>query len=248
MFSRACLILVLIAGIAGLATAQSDPPKTVTLARLSHVPDQLIGGEIIKAIYAKLGITAEFIDVEATRALELSSSGAIDGEIQRIDAVAEQFPTLIRIATPVNYIEPSAFTRTLTFPVDGWASISEYNIGIVRGVGSSERGTKGMRSVQTATSLESLIQMLDHDRFEVMVTDRISGEVMLKKLGLTDRIRPLSPPLQRIDLYHYLNQKHRTLAMRVSAVIAEMAASGELASLRERLVNQALAGEVPHNP
>jgi ABC-type amino acid transport substrate-binding protein len=242
MLSRACLIVFLIAGIAGPAVAQSDLPKTVVLARLSHVPDQMIGGEIMTAVYAKLGIKVEFVDVEAARALELSSSGAIDGEIQRIDAVAEQFPTLIRIETPVNFIEPSAFTRDLAFPVDGWASIADYKLGIVRGVGSSERGTKGMADVQTATSLETLILMLDHDRFQVMVTDRISGEVTLKKLGLADHIRPLSPPLQHIDLYHYLNQKHRLLAVRVSAVLADMARRGELAALRERLVNQVLAG------
>lgn len=241
MLLRACLILFLQVGLLEPAAAQSELPKTIVLARLSHVPDQRIGGEILKVIYAKLGITVNFTDVEAARALELSSSGAIDGEIQRIDAVAQQYPTLIRIETPINYIEPSAFTRTLTFKVEGWSSISEYDIGIVHGVGSSERGTLGMRSVQTATSLENLIRMLDHDRFQVMVTDRLSGEVTLKKMGLTDRIHALSPPLQHIDLYHYLNQKHRDLAKRVSAVVAEMAASGELEKLHQKLVDQILA-------
>ena len=248
MFSRACLTLLLIAGIAGPALAQSDLPKSIVLARLSHVPDQMIGGEILTAVYAKLGIKVEFVDVEAARALELSSSGEIDGEIQRIDAVAEQFPTLIRIEPPVNYIEPSAFTRGLKFPIDGWASIADYQVGIVRGVGSSERGTKGMAHVQTATSLENLILMLDHGRFQVMVTDRISGEVTLKKMRLADTIRPLSPPLQHIDLYHYLNEKHRALAVRVSAVAAKMAADGQLATLREQLVNQVLAGKLAGDP
>jgi len=246
MILRACLILavaapIVIKGLCGPAAAQSDLPSKIVLARLSHVPDQLIGGEILKAIYAKLGITIEFTDVEAVRALELSSSGVIDGEIQRIDAVAEQFPTLIRIDTPVNSIDPSVFTRELTFPVDGWASIASYDIGIVRGVGSSERGVKGMRSVQAATSLENLINMLDHDRFQVMVTDLTSGLVTLRRMGLADRIHPLSPPIQHIDLYHYLNEKHRALAQRVSATVATMAASGELARLRRRLVDKLLA-------
>ncbi|MBW8853045.1 MAG: transporter substrate-binding domain-containing protein [Bradyrhizobium sp.] len=241
MLLRACLILILFAGSVEPATAQSELPKTIVLARLSHVPDQRIGGEIVKAIYAKLGISVTFTDVEAARALELSSSGAIDGEIQRIDAVADQYPTLIRIETPINYIEPSAFTRTLTFKVDGWGSIADYDLGIVHGVGSSERGTKGMKSVQMATSLENLILMLDHDRFQIMITDRLSGEVTLKRMGLSDRIHALSPPLQHIDLYHYLNEKHQALAKRVSAVVAEMAASGELEKLHKQLVDQILA-------
>lgn len=237
----ALMSLASIAGLVSPALGESDLPAKVVLARLSHVPDQYIGGEILKAVYAKLGITVEFVDVEAARALELSSSGEIDGEIQRIGAVADQYPTLIRIEPPMNFIEPSAFTRGLTFPVKGWASIADYDIGIVHGVGSSERGTKGMKSVQAATSLENLIQMLDRDRFQVMVTDLISGEVTVRKMGFSDQIHALSPPLEHIDLYHYLNRKDAALAERVAAVIAEMAASGELAKLRERLVNQLLA-------
>ena len=245
MIRYAYLLVALIAGWGGAAVAQSDMtadlPEKVVLARLSNVPDQYIGGEILKAVYAKLDVKVEFIDVEAARALELSSSGQIDGEIQRIPAVARQFPSLIRIDTPMNFIEPSAFTRNLDIPIDGWPSLAGYDIGIVHGVGSSEAGTKGMKSVQAATSLENLIQMLDRGRFQVMVTDLVSGEIAIRKLGLANRIHALSPPLQHIDLYHYLNQKNRVLAQRVSAVLAEMAASGELQKLHEKLVNQLLA-------
>ena len=88
MILRACLILALAAVVGDPAFAQSNPPtadlpKTIVLARLSHVPDQTIGGEIMKAVYAKLGVTVEFTDVEAARALELSSSGADDCNADR---------------------------------------------------------------------------------------------------------------------------------------------------------------------
>ena len=67
------------------------------------------------------------------------------------------------------------FTTGLEFAVDGWNSIKDYQVGIVRGVGSSEAGTKGMANVHRATSLEDLVRMLDRDRFDLLVTDLFSG-------------------------------------------------------------------------
>jgi hypothetical protein len=220
-------------------------PKKIVLSRLANVPDQLVGGEILKAVYAKLGITLEFLDVEAKRALALSSAGDVDGEIQRVAAVAQQYPTLLHLKPAINYIEPAAFTTRLEFAVTGWNSIKDYQVGIVRGVGSSEAGTRGMPNVHRATSLEELVRMLDRERFDLLVTDLFSGRVEIKRQELESRIHPLLPPLERIYIYHYLHERHRALVPRVEAVLREMTDSGELEQLRAKLVAQALekAGE-----
>jgi hypothetical protein len=86
-----------------------------------------------------------------------------------------------------------------------------------------------------------MVKMLDADRFELMVTDLFSGLVAVRKLNLQARIHPLSPPLERIHIYHYLHERHRDLVPKVGKVIAQMEASGELAMLREALVKQVLS-------
>jgi ABC-type amino acid transport substrate-binding protein len=214
--------------------------SVMRLARIADIPDQYVGGEILRAVYARLNITVEFEDVPGKRALALSSAGELDGEIQRIGNLSRDYPTLVRISPPINYIEPSVFTTTLHFEVHGWDSIKDYSIGIVRGVGSSEAGTRGMSRVTATTGLENMIEMLDAGRFDVMVTDLFSGLVAVKRLKLQSRIYPLSPPIERIYIYHYLNERHRELALKVGRVIEDMDASGELARLRESLVKQYL--------
>jgi ABC-type amino acid transport substrate-binding protein len=82
--------------------------------------------------------------------------------------------------------------------------------------------------------------MLDAGRFEVLVSDLFSGRVAVKRMGLESRVRPLSPAIERIYIYHYLHQRHRELAAQVAAVIREMDASGELGRLREKLTQQVL--------
>ena len=225
-------------GLAAVAVSMAPPlatdarsealPKKIVLSRLANVPDQLVGGETLKVAYAKLDITVEFLDVEAKRALALSSAGDVDGEIQRVAAVAQQYPTLLQLKPPINYIEPTVFTTGVAFAVNGWRSIAEYEIGIVRGVGSSEAGTSSMLKVQRATSLEDLVRMLDRDRFDLLVTDLFSGKAEIKRQRLDARIRPLLPPLERIYIYHYLHERHRGLVPQVEAVLREMTASGEL--------------------
>ena len=218
------------------AAAQS----VVRLARIEGIPDQVVGGEILRSIYGRLGMGVELIDVPAARALMLSSTGELDGEIHRVSGIDQQFPTLLQLNPAINYIEPSVFTSGPSFVVGGWGSIAGYSVGIVRGVGSSEAGTSGMPNVHRANDLPSLMRMLEAGRLEIAVTDWFSGEVLSRRLGFNDRIRALRPPLQRIDIYHYLHQRHRELAGRVAAVIAAMAASGELAGLRAELIRAQL--------
>lgn len=228
-------VLTLLSGV------PSQAQSVIRLARIADIPDQYVGGEILRVVYGRLNIKVEFEDLPGKRALALSSAGELDGEIQRIAGLSRDYPTLVRVSPPINYIEPSVFTTRLHFDVKGWNSIRDYSIGIVRGVGSSEAGTKGMSRVTAATSLESLIRMLDAGRFDVMVTDLFSGLIAVKKLNLQSRIYPLSPPIEKIYIYHYLHERHRDLAMKVGKVIQEMEASGELARLRDTLVMQALA-------
>lgn len=229
--------------IGALLLLQASPTQgqsVIRLARIADIPDQYVGGEMLRAVYARLNIKLEFEDVPGKRALALSSAGELDGEIQRIANLTKDYPTLIQISPPINYIEPSVFTTGLRFDVAGWNSIKNYSIGIVRGVGSSEAGTQGMSRVTATTSLENMIQMLDADRFDLIVTDLFSGLVAVRKLNLQARIHPLSPPLQRIYIHHYLHERHRDLAPKVGKAIADMEASGELAQLRATLVKQVL--------
>lgn len=223
-----------------LSGIPSQAQSAIRLARIAGIPDQYVGGEILRAVYGRLNIAVEFEDVPGKRALALSSAGELDGEVHRIADLARDYPTLLQISPPINYIEPSVFTTELRFDVHGWNSIKDYSIGIVRGVGSSEAGTRGMSHVTAAASLESMIRMLDAGRFDLMVTDLFSGRVAVKKLNLQSRIHSLSPPLEKIYIYHYLHERHRDLAKRVAGVIRDMDASGELARLRETLVEQVL--------
>lgn len=229
----ACLL-----GAMGITRAQS----ALRIARLENVPDQALGAELLIVIYKRLGVRVEFVDLPPKRSLIESSEGRADGEVQRILAVQHQYPSLVPVHPSFNSIEPSAFVRRgASLHVDGWKSIAPYTIGIVRGVGSSERGTQGMRAVEPVATMENLMQSLAAGRFEVAVNDRFSGLLLIQRLGLAGKVQPLEPPLEHIPLHHFLHERHRELVPRVGEVIGNMQASGELDRLRQQTMDAMLS-------
>jgi ABC-type amino acid transport substrate-binding protein len=229
-----------LATAAGAASAQT----VLRISRLDNVPDQFLGGEMLVEVYKRLGIVVQFVDLPAKRSLLESSEGRVDGEVQRILAVQDQYPTLVAVQPSFNFIEPAAFVRSgasTTLRVDGWPSLAPHSIGIVRGVGSSERGTKGMRAVEAVTTMENLMQSLEAGRFDVAVNDRFSGLLVLRRLGLDGKVQPVDPPLEHIPLYHFLHERHRELVPKVGQVIRDMQARGELDKLRRQVMEKMLA-------
>jgi ABC-type amino acid transport substrate-binding protein len=65
--------------------------------------------------------------------------------------------------------------------------------------------------------------------------------VVLKKLGIENRVRLLTPPLQKNEIYHFLHEKHRDLIPKVEQTLNEMQASGELERLRKQIIARYLA-------
>jgi ABC-type amino acid transport substrate-binding protein len=219
----------------GIASAQ----QPLTFTQIVDTPDQAIGAVIVRAAYEKLGIPVKFAILPGKRALAESSEGRVDGEAHRIFEIGDEYPTLLRVPTPINYIEPSVFSKKHNFEVTDCAALQGYQIGIVRGVKHSELCTQGMEKVFVGDDLSGVMRMLDAGRIDLLITARINGLLLAKELGL-DAIKPLSPPLSRLWVYHYLHERHKDLVPNIDAVLKAMQESGELETLREQAVQQLL--------
>ena len=219
----------------GIASAQ--PP--LKFSQIVDTPDQVIGAVIVKAAYEKLGIPVKFEILPGKRALAESSEGRADGEVHRIVEIDDEYPTLLRVPTPINYIEPSVFSKKHEFEVTDCAALQGYQIGIVRGVKHSQLCTQGMENVIAGNDLTAVMRMLNAGRIDLLITARINGLLMAKELKL-DTIKPLSPPLSRFWVYHYLHKSHKELVPRIDNVFKSMQESGELEALRAQAVQKLL--------
>jgi len=208
-------------------------------AQIAETPDQMIGAEILKVAYGKIGISIKMVDMPGKRALTQSSQGKVDGEVHRIIEVEDAYPTLIRVPTPINYIEPSVFAKHYNFKITNCAALKKYNVGIVRGVKHAELCTKGMNNVHTFNFSTKMMELLDAKRIDIAITARINGLLLSKKMGM-ESIQPLSPPLSKKMVYHYVHEKHKSLVSKINKVFIEMKKSGELEMLRKKAIKTLL--------
>lgn len=228
-------LLIMLTMFADISYSQTP----LKFTQIKGTPDQMVGAEILKAAYAKKGIPIEMIILPGKRALKESSEGRADGEVHRIFKIGEDYPTLIRVPTPINYIEPSVFTKKKNFIVTTCSALKDYTIGIVRGIKHAELCTAGMSRVQIAGDTTELMNLLDYGRVDIIITARINGLWLIKEMNLKS-IYPLSPPLSRMVLYHYLHEKHKKLVPEIDKILMEMKESGELEILRKKAIETLL--------
>lgn len=121
----------------------------------------------------------------------------------------------------------------------GCDGLGGFRIGIVRGVRHAEECTREMKKVQAVSNSSILMQILDKSRVDIAITARLNGLIQLKRLNLNS-IYPLSPPLSKKLVYHYLHEKHKDLVPKIDTIFKEMQESGELERLRDKYIKELL--------
>lgn len=220
------------------AAVFSEPIK---IAKISNTPDHILGGKLLAEVYRRAGISLEFVVIQSKRALVESSTGGVDGELQRIFEVDKAYPTLVKVPTPFTYFEPAVFSATQDFQVFDWSSLKGRGvIGLVRGMKYSENALDGVNDIYTVADSGQLMKMLAAGRIELAVTGKFNGLYQVKSFKL-ESIQQLAPSLGRRQLYHYLHIKHKALVPKLDTVIQSMTDSGELESLREKYIEEIMA-------
>jgi polar amino acid transport system substrate-binding protein len=215
--------------------------QTLVFAKLKGVSDQFIGEFILEEAYSRLDIDVRFEVFPAERALLYSQQGEVDGEIQRITVIEESSPTLIRVPTPINYVDLSVFFKEPT-NFTTLADFSRYTFAYVRGVKIYESLLSYFPKNISVTVDTQMWQMINQGKADLALAGRINGLFTINKLKL-DGIYALDPPYQTFPLYHYLNEKHKNLVTKIDKVLRNMAENGELESLRNEAISQLLSSQ-----
>jgi len=207
--------------------------QALRIAQLENTPDHILGGMLLETIYKKANIPLELVMIPSARALIQSSSGKVDGELERIFKLADSYPTLLRVPTPFTYFEPAAFATDSKIKIQGWHALQDYKVAMVRGMKFAELGLKGFKQVQQVTGSDQLFNMLSAGRADIIVSARFNGLYQISKFNLY-KVKQLNPVLDRHDLFHYLHIKHKNLVPVIDSAIVSMTKNGQLAKLRKQ--------------
>ncbi|OUR79689.1 hypothetical protein A9Q83_04680 [Alphaproteobacteria bacterium 46_93_T64] len=199
-----------------------------------------ISETVLKEAYRRIGFDISTQIFPAERALTMSNSGEVDGEVNRIFGLEKKYSNLVRVPVAINRIEGVAFTKKRDLKITNWDSLQPFSLGLRIGAKFAETGTEGMNVTAVATN-EQVFTMLGKERVEIAVSTRIEGLLTAQKLGLKD-IFVLKPPLANLELFHYLHKKHAALIPQLTAALKDMQKEGRIQSIKKAAFQKLFGG------
>lgn len=240
-------------GFIALATAASLPRGAawgqhgtpLRIAQATGSRDQMITTRMLTVIYGSLKIPMVTIELPSRRAVLEASEGRLDGLTHRIFEIGVEYPTLIRVPTPINQVQPTLFVKDPALMSLDAISMADYRIGIRRGSRLAELATEGMRSVEAVTSPLQLMRLLDGGRIDAVILSRENGLAALHDLEMTS-ISPLPQPLSQLKLYHYLHEDHRAIVPKLDSHFKELTENGQLREMKRRFFEEVVGVPEPY--
>ncbi len=179
---------------------------------------------LIKEAFRRIGLRAEIVFTPTGRSLPDVDAGLLDAEINRIEGMERTFPNLVRVPEPNMTMHFVAFAGQ-EYAVDGWESIRNLHIGIVRGWKILEENTRGFPNVILVPTETELFTMLDKGRIDVALYDKLTGYETVARLNFPE-IRHLEPPLVSRDMFLYVHTKNAGLVEEIAGALREMKRDG----------------------
>ncbi len=186
---------------------------------------------LVKEVFRKIGRQAEIVSLPAERSLISANSGLVDGDLLRIGGLNRLYSDLVQVPEPSMDFEFVCFTRRVTGNIVGWKGLEPYNVAIVTGWKILEENVHA-EVVTKVDGLESLMALLDSDRVDIVIYERIEGCAMIERLGV-EGIHVIEPPIAVREMYLYLNRKHEELLPEIAATMKEMKRDGSYEMLEK---------------
>lgn len=187
---------------------------------------------IVREAFERIGVEVEIVFNPTGRSLSDVNEGFADGELNRIKGMEENFPDLVRVPEPNMVMDFVAFSKK-DLEIEGWDSIKDLYIGIVKGWKILEENTKGFPHVTLVPSETELFRMLDMGRIDVALYSKLTGYEQIKLRGLKG-IRHLEPPLVSRKMYLYLYKEHEDLVPSVAEALRSMKKDGTYLKIVEK--------------
>ncbi len=206
---------------------RDDPADTVNLSSRA----------VLERAYKKIKVPVAFVPYPSRRLLRLLVEGEIDGNLQRIGAVAAEQPGLVQVETPVNTVTVRIYAPAAQAQVRTWQDLSGLRTVYMRGVLVIERNLPATAQRVEVGSEAELYRLVARGLADVAVAAEPAQSVAnyyakAAKLSRQDTV------LEEMPLYHYLHGRHAELAPRLNAVLRAMQASGEADALRRKALKE----------
>ena len=177
--------------------------------------------KVIKEVYKRLNIKIKLKKTHATRSLIISNSGKADAELIRTKMIEKKFKNLIRVNFPIDKIRFRALSLNPQISHVTIPELMSKPIAFKRGFLILEKIFKNNKLVNRITNSEQIYKMVLTKRIDFgIVLTRTSHRPIMK--DAYKKIRIININIPDVNLYHYVNRKHKRLVPKMVEVLKKM--------------------------
>lgn len=186
---------------------------------------------LVKEAFRRIGIDARVENLPGERALLMSNEGLTDGEALRIAGLEKDYPNLLRVPEPVSVFDFMAWSIRKDARIADWSALKPLVVGYTVGWKLYDRQVKEAHEIIRVRNIDQLFPLLKRQRIDVALLDRWQGYYLSKRSGV--EAHPVEPPLASVEMFIYLNAKHRAIVDPLAAALAAMKADGSVRRLHD---------------
>ncbi len=245
-FPAVLAIILVLTSLSGASSQRGIVLNTADIPPNSTPDHRGISDRVLQEAFRRIGIPMRIVCLPSERALVNADEGADDGNFVRIKEIGAYYPNLVIVPESLVKFEFVVFSKRRDLRVGGWSGLKPYNVGIVRGWKILEANIRGTKSLTEVKDERILFGLLNSDRVDVAVYDRMQGLALLRELGYRG-IHAIGSPLAVRDMYLHLNRRNVKLAPLIAGAIRGMKKDGSYRRIVRQVLHAYLAkGEVNH--
>lgn len=224
-----------------IPSVKASTPLLITSGRNAPFVTQQQNGFydlIVANMFKRVGVSARIISLPSERSLKNADNGINDGNVARIKGLEKEYPNLVRVPEKIIDFEFVVFTKNKTLDIKHVKDLKPFNVSYINGWKYFEKKVQHYSSLNKVKNTEQLFYLLKKDRVDISLYDRWSGVWWIK--NNPGDIGYLLPPLASVELYLYLNKKHKELVPKLAQALANMKKDGTYQSIYNKTLRNIL--------
>lgn len=188
--------------------------------------------------FRRIGVGVKIVHLPSERCLINADSGIDDGNFARVEGLTDKYPNLVMVPESITAFEFTVFTKQKDLKVNSWEELKQHSVGIIGGWKILEEKTRGGKDVKIVKDHTALFNLLDNNRVDLVIIDRLEGVELLRQRNQTNDVA-IGTSLATKNMYIYLHRRHAALIPPLTKAIKSMKKDGTFRKFGETSVASA---------
>lgn len=232
-------IVSLITTLTLCASSSSFAIESITFASGAPLEDYQarVVLPILTEAFAQQNVEFNAVYIPSLRALQISNSGMLDGELHRVSGFHEithdKYNNLIKIDHKLLSVYLAIFAKK-DLMVDNWDDLTNYALAYYRGRKNvdaylSQVGAQyGIYKVNTD---KQAFRMLASNKVDIVISESHLGNTLINSNNNLSGIKEIKR-LDKTDIYAYIHNKHQSLIPALISSLQQMNSQGKFEKIK----------------